>query len=59
VIRVLIVEDERPLLRALTVLADHQHDAIVLDLGSGVGVIRAVRTFAATPIIVLSARNGS
>ena len=82
--RVLIVEDERPLLRALamnltargyavteadngaralTALADHQHDAIVLDLGlpdmSGVEVIRAVREFAATPIIVLSARSGS
>jgi two-component system KDP operon response regulator KdpE len=84
VTRVLIVEDERPLLRALamnlvargyavteadngaralTALADHQHDAIVLDLGlpdmSGVEVIRAVRQFATTPIIVLSARNGS
>ena len=82
--RVLVVEDERPLLRALamnltargyavteaesgaralTALADHQHDAIVLDLGlpdmSGVEVIRAVRRFAATPIIVLSARSGS
>jgi two-component system KDP operon response regulator KdpE len=80
----LIVEDERPLLRALamnlaardyavteaengaralTALADHQHDAIVLDLGlpdmSGIEVIRAVRLFATTPIIVLSARNGS
>ncbi|HEX3337152.1 MAG TPA: response regulator [Jatrophihabitans sp.] len=82
--RVLLVEDERPLLRALamnlvargyavteaetgtkalTALADHKHDAIVLDLGlpdmSGVEVIRAVRQFAATPIIVLSARSGS
>jgi two-component system KDP operon response regulator KdpE len=82
--RVLIVEDERPLLRALamnltargyavteaetgaralTALADHQHDAIVLDLGlpdmSGVDVIRAVRRYSATPIIVLSARSGS
>ncbi|MDT4920753.1 MAG: two-component system, OmpR family, operon response regulator KdpE [Pseudonocardiales bacterium] len=82
--RVLIVEDERSLLRALamnltvrgyavteaetgsralTALADHPHDAIVLDLGlpdmSGVDVIRAVREFAATPIIVLSARSGS
>jgi two-component system, OmpR family, KDP operon response regulator KdpE len=82
--RVLLVEDERPLLRALamnlvargyavteaetgtkalTALADHKHDAIVLDLGlpdmSGVDVIRAVRAFAATPIIVLSARSGS
>jgi two-component system KDP operon response regulator KdpE len=84
VTRVLLVEDERPLLRALamnlvargyavteaetgtkalTALADHKHDAIVLDLGlpdmSGVEVIRAVRQFAATPIIVLSARSGS
>jgi two-component system KDP operon response regulator KdpE len=84
VTRVLIVEDERPLLRALamnlvargyavteaetgaralTALADEKHDAIVLDLGlpdiSGADVIRAVRAFAATPIIVLSARSGS
>jgi two-component system, OmpR family, KDP operon response regulator KdpE len=82
--RVLIVEDERPLLRALamnlaargyavteaetgtralTALADRPHDAIVLDLGlpdiSGLDVIRAVREFATTPIIVLSARSGS
>jgi two-component system KDP operon response regulator KdpE len=81
---VLIVEDERPLMRALamnlvargyavtevdngaralTALADHEHDAIVLDLGlpdlSGLEVIRAVREIASTPIIVLSARNGS
>src|SRR4051794_8273948 len=82
--RVLLVEDERPLLRALamnlvargyavteaetgagalTALADHQADVIVLDLGlpdmSGVDVIRAVREFSTTPIIVLSARSGS
>ena len=82
--RVLIVEDERPLLRALamnlvargyavteaatgtralTALAEQKHDAIVLDLGlpdmSGVEVIRAVREFSRTPIIVLSARSGS
>ena len=82
--RVLLVEDERPLLRALamnlvargytvteaetgtralTALADRSHDAVVLDLGlpdmSGVDVIRAVRQFASTPIIVLSARSGS
>ncbi|HET8582149.1 MAG TPA: response regulator, partial [Jatrophihabitans sp.] len=82
--RVLIVEDERPLLRALamnlvargyavseaetggralTALADDRHDAIVLDLGlpdmSGVDVIRAVRAYAVTPIVVLSARSGS
>jgi two-component system, OmpR family, KDP operon response regulator KdpE len=84
VTRVLIVEDERPLLRALamnltargyavteaetgnkalTALADRQHDAVVLDLGlpdmSGLDVIRAVREYASTPIIVLSARSGS
>jgi two-component system KDP operon response regulator KdpE len=84
VTRVLIVEDERPLLRALamnlvargyavteaatgtralTALAEQKHDAIVLDLGlpdmSGVEVIRAVREFSRTPIIVLSARSGS
>ncbi|HEV7204516.1 MAG TPA: response regulator transcription factor [Jatrophihabitans sp.] len=82
--RILLVEDEKPLLRALamnlvargyavteaetgtkalTALADHQHDVIVLDLGlpdmSGVDVIRAVRAYASTPIIVLSARSGS
>ena len=82
--RVLIVEDEKPLLRALamnltargyavteaetgskalTALADRPHDAVVLDLGlpdiSGLDVIRAVREFATTPIIVLSARSGS
>ncbi len=82
--RILVVEDEPPLLRALamnliargyavteaetgtralTALADQQHDAIVLDLGlpdmSGVDVIRAVRAYATTPIIVLSARSGS
>jgi two-component system KDP operon response regulator KdpE len=84
VTRVLLVEDERALLRALamnlvargyavtetesgtralTALADERHDVIVLDLGlpdmSGVDVIRAVRAFASTPIIVLSARSGS
>jgi two-component system, OmpR family, KDP operon response regulator KdpE len=84
VTRVLLVEDEKPLLRALalnlvargyavteaetgtralTALADQRHDAIVLDLGlpdmSGVDVIRAVRAYATTPIIVLSARSGS
>ncbi len=82
--RVLLVEDEPALLRALAMnlvargytvteaatgtralsaLATERHDAIVLDLGlpdmSGVDVIRAVREYAATPIIVLSARSGS
>ena len=82
--RVLLVEDERPLLRALamnltargyavteaesgakalTALADRAHDAVVLDLGlpdiSGLDVIRTVREYSTTPIIVLSARSGS
>ena len=82
--RVLIVEDERALLRALamnlvargyavteaengtralTALAEQKHDVILLDLGlpdiSGVEVIRAVRTYSSTPIIVLSARSDS
>ena len=82
--RVLIVEDERALLRALamnlvargyavteaangtralTALAEQKHDVIVLDLGlpdiSGVEVIRAVRAYSTTPIIVLSARSDS
>jgi two-component system, OmpR family, KDP operon response regulator KdpE len=81
---VLVVEDERALLRALamnlvargyavteansgttalTAAADGAADVIVLDLGlpdvSGLDVIRAVRGYAATPIIVLSARTGS
>jgi two-component system KDP operon response regulator KdpE len=84
VTRVLIVEDEGSLLRALamnltargyavteadtgtkalTALADQPADVVVLDLGlpdmSGLDVIRAVRRFASTPIIVLSARSGS
>ena len=82
--RVLIVDDERPLLRALAMnltargyqvteadngtkalnaLAEREHDVILLDLGlpdmSGLDVIRAVRAFASTPIIVVSARTGS
>ena len=81
---VLIVEDERALLRALamnlvargytvteadtgtkalTAAANAEPDVIVLDLGlpdlSGLDVIRAIRGYAATPIIVLSARTGS
>ena len=81
---VLIVDDERSLLRALamnlvargytvteadtgtkalTAAANAEPDVIVLDLGlpdlSGLDVIRAVRGYAATPIIVLSARTGS
>src|ERR1700748_422046 len=82
--RVLIVEDERALLRALAMnltargyevteaetgtralsaAAAVEHDVIVLDLGlpdmSGLDVIRSVRTYTATPIIVLSARTGT
>jgi two-component system, OmpR family, KDP operon response regulator KdpE len=79
---VLIVEDERPLRRALamnltargyqvteadtgtsalTAAASLEHDVIVLDLGlpdmSGLDVIRGVRGYASTPIVVLSART--
>jgi two-component system KDP operon response regulator KdpE len=82
--RVLIVEDERPLLRALAMnltargyevteaetgtralaaAAAVEPDVIVLDLGlpdlSGLDVIKGVRKYAATPIIVLSARTGT
>ena len=82
--RVLLVEDERTLLRALamnltardyrvseattgtqalSLAAEVEHDIIVLDLGlpdiTGFDVIRAVRRYASTPIIVLSARTGS
>ena len=81
--RVLIVEDERALLRALAMnltargyevteaetgtralnaAAEVEHDVIVLDLGlpdiGGLDVIRAVRAYATTPILVLSARTG-
>jgi two-component system, OmpR family, KDP operon response regulator KdpE len=84
VTRVLLVEDERALLRALAMnltargyevteaetgtralsaAASVEHDVIVLDLGlpdiSGLDVIRGVRAYAATPIIVLSARIGT
>ncbi|WP_375487319.1 response regulator [uncultured Jatrophihabitans sp.] len=82
--RVLVVEDEQALLRALamnlvargyavteaatgtralTALAEQKHDVVVLDLGlpdiSGVEVIKAVRAYSTTPIIVLSARSDS
>jgi len=83
-VRILIVDDERPLLRALamnmtargyevteadtgtkalTAAATVEHDVILLDLGlpdvSGIDVIKAIREYAQTPIIVLSARTGS
>lgn len=82
--KVLLVDDERPLLRALAMnliargydvteadtgtqalsaAAASKHDVIILDLGlpdiSGLDVIRAVREYASTPIIVLSARTGN
>jgi two-component system KDP operon response regulator KdpE len=82
--RVLLVEDERALLRALAMnlsargydvteaesgtralsaAAAQDHDVIVLDLGlpdiSGMEVIKGVRAYASTPIIVLSARTAT
>lgn len=82
--RVLIIEDERPLLRALvmnltargyqvteaataslalTAIEAGEQEVILLDLGlpdlSGLEVIRTVRQYATTPIIVLSGRTGS
>ena len=49
--------------KALTEAARTDHDVIVLDLGlpdlSGIDVIKAVRRYSSTPIIVLSARVGS
>ena len=82
--RVLVVEDERALLRALAMnltargydvteaadgtsalaaAASVEPDVILLDLGlpdiSGLDVIRGVRAYATTPIVVLSARTGS
>jgi two-component system, OmpR family, KDP operon response regulator KdpE len=82
--RVLIVEDERSLLRALAMnltargyavteaengtralaaAATVEHDVVVLDLGlpdvSGLDVIKGIRAYATTPIIVLSARTGT
>ncbi|MFT4081299.1 MAG: response regulator [Nocardioides sp.] len=84
VTRVLVIEDEQPLLRALamnltarghevieantgtrglTAAAARQPDVLLLDLGlpdvSGFDVIRAVRAYATTPIVVLSARSDS
>ncbi len=82
--KVLVVEDERALLRALAMnltargyevteaetgtralsaAAAEEHDVIVLDLGlpdiSGLDVIKGVRAYANTPIIVLSARTAT
>jgi len=83
-VKVLVVEDERTLLRALamnltargyevteaesgtralTAAAAKEHDVILLDLGlpdiSGLDVIRGVRAYASTPIVVLSARTAT
>jgi two-component system KDP operon response regulator KdpE len=82
--RVLVVDDERALLRALamnltargfevieadtgtkalTAAAAREPDVVLLDLGlpdiSGLEVIRGLREYTKTPIIVLSARTGS
>lgn len=82
--RVLIIEDEHGLLRALamnltargyqvteadtgtralTAAATMHPDVLILDLGlpdiTGFDVIRAIRAYSQTPIIVLSARTGS
>ncbi len=80
---VLVVDDERPILRtmgvnleargykvllatgghqALALAARHHPDAVVLDLGlpdmDGIEVIRGLRGWSTTPIVVLSARAG-
>jgi two-component system KDP operon response regulator KdpE len=82
--RVLVVEDEHPLLRALAMnltargyevieasggsealaaAAGREPDLILLDLGlpdvTGFDVIRGIRAYSATPIVVVSARTGS
>ena len=82
--RVLVVDDERTLLRALAMnltargyevveadngtralsaAAARDPDVVILDLGlpdmSGLDVIRGLRAYTTTPIIVLSARTGS
>jgi two-component system, OmpR family, KDP operon response regulator KdpE len=47
--------------RALALAADHRPDAVILDLGlpgmSGLAVIRSLRQWTRTPIVVLSARD--
>jgi two-component system KDP operon response regulator KdpE len=49
--------------RALAAAAIVEHDVVVLDLGlpdlSGLDVIKGIRAYATTPIIVLSARTGT
>ncbi|HEY2333069.1 MAG TPA: response regulator [Acidimicrobiales bacterium] len=48
--------------RALELAAEHRPDVIILDLGlpgiDGVEVVRGIRAWATTPIIVLSVRDG-
>jgi two-component system KDP operon response regulator KdpE len=80
--RVLVVDDEQPILRAMAVnlrargytvdvattgeealvqAARHHPDAVVLDLGlpgiDGLDVIRGLRGWSSTPILILSARD--
>ena len=47
--------------RALSLLVKHQFDIILLDLGlpdlDGIDIIKKLRTFSFTPIIVISARS--
>lgn len=82
--RILVVDDEAPLVRALSInlrarnydvhtaatgadalaeAARHLPDLVVLDLGlpdmDGVDVVTGLRGWTATPILVLSAREGS
>jgi two-component system KDP operon response regulator KdpE len=82
VTRILVVDDEPPILRslaanlrarrydidiassgeaALEAAAAHPPDAVILDLGlpgmSGIDVIRGLRAWTDTPIIILSARD--
>jgi two-component system KDP operon response regulator KdpE len=82
--RILVVDDEPPILRslaanlrarhydvdlapngesALDLAARHPPDAVILDLGlpgiSGIDVIRGLRGWTDTPIIILSAREAS
>ena len=53
--RVLVVDDEQPILRALAT------DAVILDLGlpgmSGIDVVEGLRGWTTVPIIILSARG--
>jgi two-component system, OmpR family, KDP operon response regulator KdpE len=61
--RVLVVDDDRQLLRALqiTLTARGYEDVVILDLGlpdlDGVAVIEGLRGWCTAPVIVLSARH--